>query len=631
MSILKRIFGGRSLEWNPADLPQARNNKRLQGLIGKWIDQGDHESAVKEYAEWEAIMDQKTRSALLVQITEKVEESMGWGWKSILPFALADNSHAIVSTAAMNLAVVIPADPEDELNGLNFVSGIAASLGSSSTRAGSLLSGLLLLGDVRACTLVMKSWLELEQEPRYVIASARSGIASRAHAIALLTWLEHEKDEVVYGALAGTLGSIPRLAEQTGIIDIERALPVYSDQDPIKLIGRYQVSEFGEGIRERLEKLANSETGDRVMPLVLQAWFGDSDPDELIIDTEDVELRAQKYCSGEIELDLKGDRFVDTQGMWMAENHTCQAAMSLMMVDKNSWNPAWFTMVRECAILGVETWDLEIWGSFGFQSGLMYTIVIEGANEVPEEAMNISKMLTADLRKEGFPVTYSTAAIQSVFKALHESLGMKYDADQGPIQAVACSHKGMIMGMANASLLTDLQKQKYIDSIDDRSLCEQLIIKSALAAKKAKTTAELMVSSIIRGCTYKYDGYPLELEFFASYFQEAEQEGNLSLNSPVISWIKDADAYSKAICRIKPQAVQSILEEHREGVEASIRLFKNLLDAVPDGDEVETCKYYWENRLGNGCFNEITPTVVDQILILVDLIVWRNILAENPS
>jgi len=630
MSILKGIFGGGAAKWNPAELSQARNNKPLQRLIIKWIDHGDHHSAFKEYAEWEATMDQKTRSALLLQITEKVEESMGWGWKAILPFALADNSHAIVSTAAMNLAVLIPADPKDELNGLNFVSGIAASLGSASSRAGSLLSGLLLLGDVRACTLVMKSWLELEQEPRYVIASARSGIASRAHAIALLTWLEHEKDEVVYGALAGTLGSIPRLAEQTGIIDIERALPVYSAQDPIKLIGRYQVSKFGEGIRERLEKLANSEAGDRVMPLVLQAWFGDSDPDELITDTEDVELRAQKYCSSEIELDLKGDRFVDTQGMWMAENPTCQAAMRLMMGDKEPWNAAWFTMVRECAILGVNTADLNIWGSFGFQAGLLYAIEAGEKIQVPDEAKNISRMITEGLRGDGFPETYSMSALKNAFSVLHESLGMESNDGEPPL-AVASSHKAMIMGMANASLLTDLQKQKYVDSIDDRSLCEQLIIKSALAAKKAKTTGELMVSSIIRGCTYKYDGYPRELEFFASYFQEAEEEGNLSLNSPVIYWIKDAEAYSRAICRIKPQAVRALLEEHLEGMEASRRLFKNLLDAVPDGDEVETCKYYWENSLGNRCFNEITPTVVDQILILVDLIVWRNILAENPS
>jgi hypothetical protein len=205
MNILKSLFGRGDVRWNPADIQLARTNKQLEGLLGRWIENGDHDSALKEYADWESAVDQKTRSTLLLQITEKIEESSGWGWKAIFPFALADSSHSVVSTAAMNLAVVIPADSKDELRGLNVVCGIAESLGSSSTRAGSLLSGLLLLGDVRACMLVMKAWEGLDQGPRHVIASARTGLATRAHAIALLTWLEHEKDESVYGALAGSI------------------------------------------------------------------------------------------------------------------------------------------------------------------------------------------------------------------------------------------------------------------------------------------------------------------------------------------------------------------------------------------------------------------------------------------
>ena len=576
-------------------------------------------------------MDQKTRSTLLLQITEKIEESSGWGWKAIFPFALADSSHSVVSTAAMNLAVVIPADSKDELRGLNVVCGIAESLGSSSTRAGSLLSGLLLLGDVRACMLVMKAWEGLDQGPRHVIASARTGLATRAHAIALLTWLEHEKDESVYGALAGTLGSFPQLAEKTGILDIERALPVYSAEEPIKLIGRYQVSEFGEGIRVRLEKLSNSETGDRVMPMVLQAWFGDDDPDELIIDTEDVELRAQRFCTGEIELDLMGNRFVDTQGMWMADNPICQAAIKLMLGDNEPWNAAWFTMVREQAILGVNTSDLNMWGSFGFQAGLLYAIESGEAIQVPDEAINISRMITDGLRGEGFPATYSMSALKKAFSVLHESLGMT-SINGEPLLAVASSHKAMIMGMANASLLSSEQHKQFVNSLAKRPICEQLIIKSALAAKQASTSGELMVSSIIRGCAIRYKDSPAELEYFATYFQEAEDQCGYSLKTPISVWIHDADVYSRAVRRMKPSIGKDLISRlDPDDIQASRDLCQELFLQTIGKDAVAFCNYHWNENLGNGDFYAKSPAYIDQIITMIDLIVWRNLLSEEIS
>lgn len=632
MSLLKRIFGIRANQWGPSELPQAANDEPVQKLISKWIKYGDQASALTEYAKWEKTTHQRIRSDLLLQIAEKIEQSQGWGWKAIIPFAMADNSHAVVSTAAMNLAVLMPADSKDDFRGVNYVAGMADSCGRLSTRAGSLLSGLLLLGDSRACMVVMKAWTELASEPRHVIASARSGLASRAHAIALLMWLEQEKDESVYGALAGTLGSIPRLAEKTGIVDIERSLPVYSAQEPIKLIGRYQVREFANGIRERLDRLANEESGDRVMPLVIQAWFGDPDLDALVIDTEDVDLRAQKYCSDEIKLDLNGDRFVDTKGMWMAENRTCQAAMRLMMGDKEPWNAHWFTLVRECAILGVDTSDLDIWGAFAFQAGLLYANASGEQILVPDEAKNISNIITQGMRNEGFPATYSMTSIKAAFSVLHESVGMESNPGGDPLLAVACSHKAMILGMANAMILSQEQRQQFARSIDRRPICEQLIIKSTVASKHAATTGELMVSSIVRGCAYRYKDSPREFEYFAKYFQEAEEDCGYSLDTPISTWIQDADRYSKAVCRMKPSIGRDILQGCASGdIKASRDLCGELANQTASNDAVVFCNYHWKENLGNSDFYKRSPAYIDQIITMVDLIVWRNILEKNPS
>jgi hypothetical protein len=238
-------------------------------------------------------------------------------------------------------------------------------------------------------------------------------------------------------------------------------------------------------------------------------------------------------------------------------------------------------------------------------------------------------MITEGLRDEGFPGTYSMASFNEAFSVLHESMGMS-SSDGEPLLAVACSHKAMIMGMANALILSPEQHEQFVNSLKKRSICEQLIIRSALAAKQASTTGELMVSSLIRGCAIRYKNSPGELEFFSKYFQEAEDECGYSVQTPISVWIRDADLFSRAVCRMKPSIGNDLINRlNPDDVQASRDLCQELSIKTTGKDSVVFCNHHWKENLGHGEFYRRSPAYIDQIITMVDLIVWRNILAEN--
>jgi hypothetical protein len=96
----------------------------------------------------------------------------------------------------------------------------------------------------------------------------------RAQVLILLDLLERETDERVYGALAVALGNCAEQAEKSGILDIERVLPVWKSLDqPILIRRRLCRLEFYSEFERRLDHLVDTEPGDpKVMPLVQLLW-----------------------------------------------------------------------------------------------------------------------------------------------------------------------------------------------------------------------------------------------------------------------------------------------------------------------------------------------------------------------
>ena len=68
-----------------------------------------------------------------------------------------------------------------------------------------------------------------------------------------------------------------------------------------------------------------------------------------------------------------------------------------------------------------------------------------------------------------------------------------------------------------------------------------------------------------------------------------------------------------------------------EDIQASRDLCEELSLQTIGKDSVGFCNYHWEDNLGNNDFYARSPAYIDQIITMVDLISWRNILAENPA
>ena len=91
------------------------------------------------------------RTSMLLEISKQIEEKEGFGWEILMAFALGDTEHKIISTAAMNLAVLQPCPDGEPLAGVRTVCHLVEKLGCDSPKSASMLSGLLLATLLAGC------------------------------------------------------------------------------------------------------------------------------------------------------------------------------------------------------------------------------------------------------------------------------------------------------------------------------------------------------------------------------------------------------------------------------------------------------------------------------------------------
>lgn len=578
------------------------------------------------------------RTSLLLEVSKQVEENEGLGWEILMAFALGDTEHRIVSTAAMNLAVLQPCPDGEALAGVRTVCQLVERLGYDSPKSASMLSGLLLLGDVQLFPFLNIAWQELTPECRHIVASSWSGLTARATSLMLLDWLERERNEGVYGALAGTLGRMALGAHDGKIVDIERSFPAYAGE-PIKVLGVQDVRTFGRGIKDRLEALANKETGERVMPIVLQAWLGDEDPAELIKDKSSPESRAEAFVLGQSKPDFTGERFVDSRPYWLQEDPLTASAQVFMLQKMSqaketsseySTKVPWFSVLRECVVLQVDRTIVERWCAYAFLAGL-HKVLLDGEQvEMDPNAAGMVSAITKLIAEEHDVVeTCTPGVVELVFAKLHDGLGLDPSKESQEIGILSYSQKAFYLGQMVAGQLDEDQKLRLVGALAKRRPHERLIYPISHRTVTAPTTAELAISPFLRYCQIKYSGYPQELRFFASYFQEAEDLASLSLANDVADWIADASEYVERVLARSPAVRQQLLDEHRGEYRALESMFHRIHEAF-DGDTddlVEVTRFYWNHILKREEFGEDSgPCRFDQIVVGVDFIAWWHIL-----
>ena len=110
-----------------------------------------------------------------------------------------------------------------------------------------------------------------------MVAGGSTRFAYHAQIQFLLDKLEEVDHPLLFGRLAGTLSRLALLADVTGVVDIERVVPLGQDpQNPFHVCKRWEKEYYGSKIANRLRLLTRkeirNEDEERVMPHVAHQW-----------------------------------------------------------------------------------------------------------------------------------------------------------------------------------------------------------------------------------------------------------------------------------------------------------------------------------------------------------------------
>ena len=218
-------------------------------------------------------LDPSSRLELLTQFSKMTEERKGQGHMGLMVFLFADNEPAVLSTAAMSLAVLFSPEDGDELAGPKYVVQRLLNRKEDGTLQGAALGGILLLGDKRLLPLMEDAWATLSDHARLELSRAKSGFVNEGMVEFWIRCLEKGCSQNVYGSVVAAIAKLPAIAQLPFVVDVERVLPAYLDsENPMRIIRRTSFSDYLEEIRPRLEKLEAEESEPALIPHIYEIW-----------------------------------------------------------------------------------------------------------------------------------------------------------------------------------------------------------------------------------------------------------------------------------------------------------------------------------------------------------------------
>jgi len=236
----------------------------------------------KFYRRYLGMADVGRRQQLLTRMTEFLSNGQQHRSIALLCFISADTDGQITSGAALDLAMVMPADKGDPLTGPKFAAfhgcgGVRAKLGKpGSDDEGDVAAGLLLLGDIRLLPLLEEIWGRLTPEGRRRMVRRRSNLVSALMIEFLLRRLEADKEEEYFGELGAALHNLPALAAKqpiNAVLDIRRNFGLPAGKEPMELLGHEDIPTAFARFRPRLQALIDRESGPiKVLNATISVW-----------------------------------------------------------------------------------------------------------------------------------------------------------------------------------------------------------------------------------------------------------------------------------------------------------------------------------------------------------------------
>jgi len=217
-------------------------------------------------------IDVSERMDLLLQFSAMTEERKGQGHMGLMMFLAVEIDRQVLSTAALNMAVLFDPEDGDILAGPKFVIRHLMR-DENAENQGAAIGGILLLGDKRLLPLLEATWEQLSDPARLALTRAKSGRVSEAMVEFWLRCLENGCSESVYGSLVAALAKMPAIAKAPFVCDLERVLPVYRDsENPMRILRQTSFVEYLEKIRPRLKALAAEETEPKLISTIYEVW-----------------------------------------------------------------------------------------------------------------------------------------------------------------------------------------------------------------------------------------------------------------------------------------------------------------------------------------------------------------------
>ncbi|MFN6207764.1 MAG: hypothetical protein ACK49R_15115 [Planctomycetota bacterium] len=218
---------------------------------------------------------QDERRHLLNSTADFVEQNQGNGVSALWIFLAVDPDKAIRLEASLIYSVLHPQlEGEEPFSGPRKVLRFLEKQVAKNQEVAAAFHGLLNLGDERLIELLSATWQKLPETNQIETTSFAPTISTHAVVEFYLRLLETGCSDELFGNICGFLARLPRQAVEgkTGILDIEREFPAYADEEPIKVLEQWNVGDYLEIIRPRLERISADEAEPKVIPQVIEIW-----------------------------------------------------------------------------------------------------------------------------------------------------------------------------------------------------------------------------------------------------------------------------------------------------------------------------------------------------------------------
>ncbi len=192
--------------------------------------------------------------------------------QALLPYLVCDSDRTLVSTAALDYAILAPTSEETPTLAAEFL--VDAYRHEAFVNGPAVLGGLLLSGDRRILSLLTPVCREMACEEVEELIQCHGSLLMAAVVEFYLDWLEQLDslvEEETFGAVAAGLANLV-IGDTDGMVyDIERVIPSTRD-NAVQVLDQWSLADFAEIIAPRLQMLTEMEQGEPVMPEVMSIW-----------------------------------------------------------------------------------------------------------------------------------------------------------------------------------------------------------------------------------------------------------------------------------------------------------------------------------------------------------------------